>query len=108
KRDKWITPLSSLSEASESVADLLEYEIRNSPPTPEEIAMRREKLREIVTHLQKHFESRRHSERDRIVLQKVLQGYSREEVAQQEGISVAMVSYIVRSAQLAVREQMKD
>ncbi len=113
KREWWImrihdSPYDS-SEASENASDHFEHDIGNSPPTPEEIYLEKEKWREIVTALQTYVNAHRDAERRCAMLQKVLfDGYTREAVAQQLGCSAAMVGYIVRAALRAVREQMRD
>jgi RNA polymerase sigma factor (sigma-70 family) len=100
---EWITHMNDSSEENE--ADLLDREIKNSLPTPEEICIKREELHEVVIGLQAYVDSHRHPERNRIIVQKVLlEDYSREEVAQQVGTSTEMVGYIVRTAQSYLRK----
>lgn len=86
--------------------DHLDLEINTLPLTPEEIYLIREELSEVLTKLQAYTNAHRHPRRNSIILQKVLlENCSCEDVAQQLGVSSAMVSYIVRAARRYLREK---
>ncbi len=108
RNSRWITQISNQSEKPDNEADQFELETRASPPTPEEICIKREELSEVFLGLEEYLNAHRHPERNRFILQKVLlENSTCEEIAKHLDISAAMVSYVVREARRYLREKMR-
>jgi RNA polymerase sigma factor (sigma-70 family) len=110
KLDKqWLIQPNDRTEAPEDVISHVDREVSNSPPTPEELYLRRERAGQIIDVLQDYLNSHKDAEHRRILLQKALfEDYSDKEVARLLCMSPEMVGYIRRSALRHVREHLED
>lgn len=73
--------------------------------TPEEIALAKERIREVFAAIEAFLQQHAHTERNRQILYMVLfEGYSYEEVAKKLGVHAPVIGYVVRSARDYVRE----
>lgn len=110
KLDKqWLKQPDDRTETSADVLSHVDREVSNSPPTPEQLYLRRERATEIIEVLQGYLSSHKDAEQRRILLQKALfEDYSDKEVARLLCISPEMVGYIRRSALRYLREHLKD
>lgn len=109
KLDKqWLIRPNDQTETSEDVISHIDREVSNSPPTPEQLYLKRERWDEIFLALQHYLDSHQNTDLRRVVLWQVLfEGASHKEVARRVGISPEMVGYFVRAALRCVRDQLK-
>jgi|SRR5947209_949986 RNA polymerase sigma factor (sigma-70 family) len=110
KRDnQWLLRPNDPAEPSEGAADRFDREVSTLPPTPEQLYLKRERMRAIIDALQGYLDSHKDAEHRHIILQKTLfEDYSDKEVAQLLCMSPEMVGYIRRSALRHVREHLED
>lgn len=88
--------LDDLPEGHESD---IENSISHVARTPEEIALTKERIREVIIAIEVFLQLHAKPERNRQILQMVLfDGYSYEEAAQALGVNAPVVGHVVRSA----------
>lgn len=101
---KHIAP-SEDSRNTPSDEEPLDTHILPASNSTEDMCITREKLQEALKALLEHLATRHHSDRDRLIVDRVLfKGYSLEDAAQEAGCSAATAGYVVRTAQEHVRK----
>ena len=80
----------------------------SSEKTAEEECVIREELRDAFNDLQVYLSNRKYAKRNIHVMEMHFEGFSQKEIARKLDMPTANVGYVIRSTQIALREQRKQ